>query len=844
MTYNINEVVTGALLHDIGKLIQRAYGSFKNIDWDAYDMESTLCPKGKYQNYTHQHVLFTNAFFDLFKKHMTQLPEGLDIDKISNIASFHHNPENAPDSSIAWIITQADRYSAGMDRKSDDEGDYSPTSRETYRRLPLKCIFDEIIIDPNRKFGISNAYNLGVLDPHDPNALIPHSWNGEDLDMPDKYMKIWNKCYADFVKINKMPKLTNRLFEEIVLSLLERYTWAIPSSTMDIPDISLYDHSRTTAAISACLYRYHEMMGELGNKNAIKNDTQQKFRFISGDLSGLQSTLFTLESQGVKGVNKILRARSFMLGAISEAASIRTLDAFGLPVSCLIQQAGGRFLILVPNVQNIQDVLNNLRGEFDSWLLENYSGSLALNMAMTKPFPGQSFKAGDFENIMDELAIAVENAKQHPLSTCVQGVMKREFPYDRSCSACGIRPAQVNFDNEYRCVICQKEVETGKRLTSSAYMVWAKSPGLIEKPLNIMGIDLFLIEGDKTPEVDKNTLSIRSLKLENSDMPWAFRILANHIPRFESEYDLKRYEGISETGEENLFFSGMPKTFAHIGAEAKECDEKGKYKGKPFLGLLKADVDYLGFIFSFGLKQEESKKNRFTLSRLAQLSRMMDLYFTGYLQGVIKREFPDTYTIYAGGDDLLLIGPWFQMHALAKRMHETFSQYTGYNPNITISAGLSLMHSNYPVNRAVQDAEEFLKLAKNKDEDKNKICALMKAPKTWEQFASAIEDADWIHKQMNGKSAVSTGFVYHILEIAKDAEAVARGDVNKAGWRAKLAYHLARNIKGHNKRERDQNILNWLERIGLDDLCRLTQKDPNIIGWRLPISIALYRNRK
>jgi CRISPR-associated protein Csm1 len=845
MKYSINEVVFGALLHDIGKMFQRAYGSMKKVEWKTYDMESTLCPKNKHQGYTHKHVLFTNAFFDLIRQYQIPFPKTENLDHITAIASFHHAPDRADDPPIAWIITLADWYSSGMDRKDKDDQVQEESNRETYRRLPLQSIFDEITIDPDRQPPAKNAYTLAKLDPYSPDTLIPFPWVGENHDLPKRYKELTGSWISEVQKLKEMPELSNRLFEEILLGLLEKYTWAIPSSTMDIPDISLFDHSRTTAAIAASLYRYHEIRNELENMEAIKNETRPKFQFIAGDLSGIQNTLFTLENQGVKGVSKILRARSFMLGAITEAAALATLDALDLPLSCIIQQAGGRFLILAPGMDDINKRLNALKTSFDKWLLDHYSGSLAFNFAMSHSFSGQSFKSGGLHDIIAELSCAVENAKHQPLSTCEQGTIKREFPYDRACSACGVRPAEIHSDDEYRCTTCENEFNLGRYLTTTDCMVWEKGESEDRKAIPVMDLQLCLLKEDQISIKPDRTVSVRSLKPENNKTPWAYRIIANHIPRFQNERDLKakKYEGIPD--EENRFFSGMPKTFAHIGAEAKEFnDEEKTYRGKPFLGLLKADVDYLGYVFSYGLKRENKAKDRFTLSRVAQLSRMMDLYFTGYLQGIIRREYPDTYTIYAGGDDLLLIGPWFQMHKLAKRMRGSFGDYIGKNAHLTISAGLTLLHASYPVNRAVQEAEEMLDIAKKHDpKTKNLIVTHTGTKMTWEQYSQALNDAEWINGQMQGKQKVSTGFVYHILTLAKNAEDVANGDVSKAGWRAKLAYHLARNIPGKNKDEKNRNIADWLERLGLDNLFRLTKTGKHIEKWRLPITIALYRNR-
>jgi CRISPR-associated protein Csm1 len=139
----------------------------------------------------------------------------------------------------------------------------------------------------------------------------------------------------------------------------------------------------------------------------------------------------------------------------------------------------------------------------------------------------------------------------------------------------------------------------------------------------------------------------------------------------------------------------------------------------------------------------------------------------------------------------------------------------------------------------------MLETAKKSDpQTKDKICAAGASPMIWEQYAQALDDGNWIHDQMQGKHGASTGFVYHVMRLAKDAEAVAKGDISKAGWRAKLAYHLARNISGRNRDEKNRKISMWLDRLGLDNMFHLAQPGIGLEKWRLPITIALYRNRK
>lgn len=134
-----------------------------------------------------------------------------------------------------------------------------------------------------------------------------------------------------------------------LLAVLERYTWCLPSNSQEeIPDISLYDHLRTTAAIAACLYIYHCEKNEW-DITSIKDSRKEKFRLVVGDLSGIQSYIFDISHHGAGGVAKRLRARSFYLSMLSEVASHKVLHTFGLPISNIIMASGGKFYILLPN---------------------------------------------------------------------------------------------------------------------------------------------------------------------------------------------------------------------------------------------------------------------------------------------------------------------------------------------------------------------------------------------------------------------------------------------------------------------------------------------------------------
>lgn len=849
MIYSIEDVLLGTLLHDVGKPFQRGFGSIHEAFGVDLDLESTLCPSYK-GRHTHKHVLFTSAFIEWLKKEGLTFGDSINLDNVDKIASHHHNPSSSSVPAASWLCTVADRLSAGMDRRPDEdmESESPGGPRDAYRKTPLTCIFDEVMLeDKSSGARIRHAYRLAPLDPEDPKGLIPEAWTPNTLkeDLPEKYREVCLEFMKDFKKAADLYLNHQNfpLLEEMLLGLLERYFWAVPSSTVDCPDISLYDHSRTTAAIAACLYRFHEQEQKLEDAAAIQDPKKNKYRFLIGDLSGIQKTLFTLQTQGVRGVNKILRARSFTLGALVEAAALRVLQTLNLPYSCLLQKAGGRFLALVANVPDLEKNLHHLRREMDAWVLGTYTGTLALNLSVSEPFAAIDFNPGNLSRVLRQLALNIEEAKLRPLASAQHGVLKREFPEDRVCGACGIRPAVKEEDNVWRCATCHTEFQIGRKLVQGKYVIWGRGLAESMEPYHILDMDLAITSADPDAAKLSQFASVQQIHGNSAPIPWCRRVLANHVPVFADLRELQdpRFEKIHE--EEGSGERLGIKTFHHLAALSLEYDPHSqRLMGRQYLGLLKADVDHLGFIFSFGLHRKDHTKDRLSISRLAQLSRMLDLFFTGYLKGLLHREFPDTYTVYAGGDDLLMIGPWRQTLYLCHKIYENFREYTGHNPSITLSAGLTLVRPNHPLNRGVWEAEFFLEKAKN--EGRNRVCTILPRSIPWNRYAQKLQDAEWIHEQMTQTDQVSTGFVYRLFDIIKDAEAfMEEGDLRKAGWRAQLAYHLVRNIRAQNAATKQRMLTEWLVRLGLDDQLRFTVGHSNLYDWRLPLTISLYRHR-
>ncbi len=259
-----------------------------------------------------------------------------------------------------------------------------------------------------------------------------------------------------------------------------------------------------------------------------------------------------------------------------------------------------------------------------------------------------------------------------------------------------------------------------------------------------------------------------------------------------------------------------PKTFLHIAKKAlNPTDKPDKFTGIETLGILKADVDNLGLTFACGLR-------RLSLSRLATLSRQMNYYFSIYLPYVLstKEEFKDIYTVFAGGDDLFLIGPWNRIIDFVLFLNESFREYVCRNSYITISAGISLNKPGEPIPSISERAEDALK--KSKSNDRNSITVFNETVK-WDEFNELnkirISIQDWMDKGFINNAMLFrlnsfSNLANQERELKKLLDAGERIDLEEMEclkWGAKFKYNLVRNIGKNLRGDRRDDAVREIE---------------------------------
>jgi len=188
---------------------------------------------------------------------------------------------------------------------------------------------------------------------------------------------------------------------------------------------------------------------------------------------------------------------------------------------------------------------------------------------------------------------------------------------------------------------------------------------------------------------------------------------------------------------------------------------------------------------------------------------MIDFFFTGWLQHKIKNDFPSVYTVFSGGDDLFLIGPFSQIIELALEINKHLKEYT-QNSDIHLSCGIYFIKPKVPVYQMADGAEENLEKAKTAD--KNRISIFGRVMK-WDRFEKIMRDKRI--EELLSSDILANVQKYTLFDIADKADKASKGSSNARDlmWKPLLVYNLYRNVKKKDKEEKAKIISDFVEFI-------------------------------
>ena len=717
-----------ALLHDIGKFRQRAIKRYK-----------------KHQEHSYEFV--TEDFADFF------LPCG---DAFKNAIRHHHRNPTQLQQLIEKQVILADRLSATEREEEDREAEDFVGSSLVSIQSRLKGA------DKDKEY----RYKLTALN-FDRDAIIPT----ETVNVnQDTYKDLWEAFKKEVGKVTEGEGYTPAHYQTIV-ALLHKYTSRMPSATpwekdkeRTIPDISLYDHLRTTAAIAACIGRElseTEVDAQLGSE---KDPDRNIGTLIKGDISGIQNFLYQIVSDGAANQ---LRGRSFYLQLLTEAIAHWVLKQLEFPITNLLLASGGHFYILAPYTE-AREKLDTLRQTLSQKLWTLHNGDMSCILA------GISIKARDFqaENFLskwDAVSGKVEQRKQQKWSEMDSEVMFQNLfkPHENE---------QTDEQDE-----AEKDQwqfgELGKQLRNAKYLITYNVPesSIPDKPswheaIKAFGMAVHLCaEADEKPTPPKNAEHATVYRIGDTDLlkdiekyQWAdlspsydFRIFKSVIARHHDTDDTDKiadYDYLAEASE-----------------------------GVKWLGALRMDVDNLGKVFT-------EKLENATISRLATLSESIRLFFEGYIPQLCreynkKRDKEILELIYAGGDDLFLVGGWSALPEIAQKIRSEFHDFiTG--DHVTLSGGIAIEHKKFPLYQFAERSGSEEDAAKRIDDNKNAITFLQKSMK-WKKFAEVREWHQKFSTVLTGQDQLPRDILTRLSQIYSEKELKK----HRWAWRSLYYFH-------------------------------------------------------
>ena len=838
MNAEVLKVSLAALIHDIGKMLQ-GYMEIP-VEYELDNSDLFLPFDKEIGRHTHQHAIYTAFFIEYYRNFM---PKELNMswgegDSFINLAAKHHKPETP----FQHIIREADTLSSGHDRVEFEVGD--PISVQDVYKTRLLPIFERLLRrDKSFKDRTDFLWEY-PLKPLSAQSIFPQKRQLRDRKQAKKeYEELCSSFIGDLKKLchREHIELWARHFD----SLYKIYASHIPSARVGniIPDVSLYDHSRTTASLAAALYLYHKDTGSLEEK-AIKDRGSPKFLLISGDFYGIQKFIFRAGGEERHHRAKLLRGRSFQVSLLTDLAAEFICEKLNLTFLSIVLSAAGKFHIIAPNTAEAKESLGEVKEELTNWFYKNFYGEAGIGIVYTEASP-KHFLDGKFYDLWQLHLRHLEEAKYNRLDIVKFGGKVEGYldSFDNTlsnplCPLCGKVPSHSEVVNDpyisrrdkresCSCKLCRDQAYIGTQLVKNKKLAVVKGEGDLKEQL-FNKYQIIFLKGCAEPLAKEGRL-VKLVELNIDDdgrcpVETEFLPINGYIPVYDEEdtHDERMLAG--ETSEEkaleliDFIKDAQPKTFYHIAKKALRLEQKTSGEtlcyGVPLLASMKADVDNLGAIFACGLS-----KKLFTLSRLATMSRQLNNFFTLYLPFALKNEmngaFKEVYTVFAGGDDLFLIGPWNTVMDFALRVHERFTSYACENPQFHLSAGISLHKPHTPVDRIAQESEELLEIAKNAG--RNRICVFSQVS-TWREFEE-LKKIKKIIEKWYVEGHLSRSILYKINTLCgmaleerrfyiKNSIPVAK--LRYAKWPALLRYYLIRNVPKDVYTEIATQIFKWI----------------------------------
>ena len=587
---------------------------------------------------------------------------------------------------------------------------------------PLESIFSAIALNDNPSSIVQKKMSWQPLDAQQIVYPKEHA-DTVTLDIPES-PEDWNRFHAN---------------ENLALALIEKYGTFL-SISPKVPYISFYDVVKSSSAVHDCLEQ---------------GQTDKPFLLVSGDFSGIQDAIYTISSSGAL---KTLRARSFMLELLTEHIVYEIQHATGSGRYSLIFSGGGGFSLLVPNTSENQNAINAFVKLINEWILEQFGFQLFLALHC-EPLSADAVEGSQFKDTWDLMADGLGKQKQRKFweSDNFEALFRPEMPKQlANQDACHI----THRDDLPKSEMTDWE-GSERRVSKLAYRLWRLGDLLTE-------FDCIVRCPLSADNFRDGTLLLPTHQSQSDRYQYAEykTCLLSQVGDYDARWLVNNWE--LDSYDENSFpflFGNYVRSVADLPGNA-QTHEKEEYQrdynkemnnpqgitasfsglakaaqGSELIGCLRMDVDNSGDFFSQG-----EWNLGFGIAASSNLSRSLNLFFKGYLNQICgmklgenfaKEGYPiditgkkvsktngrDVSIVYAGGDDLFIIGAWDDVAELAFDLNACFRAFSCDNPDVHLSGGVTLHKPKFPLYQMAhmaKQAEDIAKENENSDTSEKK----------------------------------------------------------------------------------------------------------------------------
>lgn len=655
--FDLREVALSALLHDVGKLLQRGSGTPQAATHSEFG-RTFLRELG-----------YSEAVCEAALRHHGRGREGQTVSE----ASF-------PSTRVVYA---ADNVASSFRREGSKGRGFDPSA-------PLHSIFNFI----HRDVSIHNEGRSYPLTEHGKggvNSYLPRE--PDETRAAGSYRRLKDGLVEAFGKLGDPEDVVS------VLNLLERYGSYVRSTTSrsDTGDISLFDHSRVTAALAVCIAGHLNEMGTRPTMREVEDQEAPRYLFVRGDISGVQKFIYTITS---KGALRMLRARSFYLELVAEHTVARILELCGVPRTNTIYVGGGGFQLLLPNTGLSAEAVETVGRELNAVLASSFGRDLYLTLA-TLPCAASGITGDGLGETLRELGrtLSEQKARKHR-EDLHRLFAEQPEPAAESCDVCTRDDAPVT---KYE----PRGYEAADGTTGEEPVALCETCRMLARASRKLVGSLYLVEDGGDLYIGETGYGL-------------------------SQNDLKAVYALNDVGDEACLRGVVPLPAARYAARDEEQEGQimdfgklsGKATGASRLAVLRMDVDNLGETFRTGLPEQMR-----TFDRYAALSRAFTTFFKVVVPEICAGNYESSLRlfgedgaraaslVYSGGDDLFVVGAWSDVLELAVDVRQAFRKFVCENPAVTLSGGVSIHAAGEPLYLMAEQAGMAEETAKNNKEN-------------------------------------------------------------------------------------------------------------------------------